>query len=1245
MTSVNNNNNEQKIQEILSRFRQGNKENVDSIVEYTELSIFLKENSDTLTNAQKQRLHEQLKNYNARNITSGSRYDKNSNSNIDKSTMYASKTYQLAGTNYLISVDVHPNIDGSGVTKLVDIYNPKTNERTSIEDLVYRFDVGEGVAEEELSDFQKICRSIKNNYGCDFREYMSFYHFNGKDLSFNPPRKTNSAGNTEISSQGVVGTSSTSGSYDIKGEKIGDIKPIEENDSNKKYAQAFNLILQRFNDAVSMFKGQQAENSVYTKFAEAFHFWGPTPSDAIKAIKNMENDITTLRMDLELNDFSKFESDFSEIFGKSFDNESIQTYNEDCALYQLVSQKQTVIEAFKQWNKDYFDKTYNTDITDETVDKLYNELLKLSGGNENELQRLIGQAETKWRENNKDNPTLPSMMDYGWYNIKDNTRKSAYLKIVIQDMIANLEKDLLDTTGGKSFKQVKQAHQALYEKAFGTKNDAFKTVESCCEYQQVGTQITKGVVMAGVLLTVGVSSGGLAILTVPAATFGADFANSAIDEATKNKALSILNTKGASAYLDHMMKDVHWGEICSESAKNAAISVIFMGQAYTISNVCRIAGTAAGMGEKAILGMTMGTQMAGDAALGSAIEYAATGEITIDGVVFTIVMDIVGNAVHIKDYHKKNGSSGLNARNEDIGFNNKSKAPKLSENSRAIEAELNASGSSSHVQNIKQSIQKNKNLSPTEKEYLLRKCETRGAEVRQSEIMLDEFNQEVQNVTNPDELDVLALKINDMQISGKQKQQLRSIVEEKIYDFVQEGKIEPTEIDLHMMFLTDAARAGSGVPKILSDSFSSESISKMSRYLVDKAQVAHPDTYFEAIGKITERILGGEVPSKVMFDEVTEFIQKAEGAPNKKDISKVLLSALNKIDELKEFVNGNFFGSKAVSNDHPSYRKKFDNFKKAVEKNQTNPNKTPQVEVKAENTAAPKQNTQNIFSEDELKIIKRYATDTNPKVLQNVINDIVDIMKNGNIPDLEFIESLAQKYNVRPEGLKNDLSYCLRKFGNINENYASLRTACLTSNKNTLAPEIVEGLNKLMQSKNIAFNENVKEISSAKPEAEVKPTVPDIRESAEYKKYAEKYPELSEIPFRDDKNLIEAGKAFEKYETEMNGQEFNETDLYQRLSDIKNDADIENAAQLMKNKYHSDVVAEENRVANLKTKFGVNEEEIQVSDRMIEQIKEKQANDEPFLIDDLNVMIEEVFGYNDVINSRIRNRILAEIKI
>ena len=85
MTSVNNNNNEQKIQEILSRYRQGDKENVDSIVEYTELSIFLKENSDTLTNAQKQRLHEQLKNYNARNITSGARYDKNSNSKIDKS--------------------------------------------------------------------------------------------------------------------------------------------------------------------------------------------------------------------------------------------------------------------------------------------------------------------------------------------------------------------------------------------------------------------------------------------------------------------------------------------------------------------------------------------------------------------------------------------------------------------------------------------------------------------------------------------------------------------------------------------------------------------------------------------------------------------------------------------------------------------------------------------------------------------------------------------------------------------------------------------------------------------------------------------------------------------------------------------------------------------------------------------------------------------------------------------------------
>ncbi len=1255
MSNVNNNNNnEQKIQEIMSRYKQGNKERIDSIVEYTEMSIFLKENSASLTIAQKKQLHEQMQNYNQRNVTSGSRYEKSSNSKCDRSVIYADKTYFLADTNYFININIHPNIDGSGVTKLIDVYNPNTNERIPIEDLVYRFDTGEGIPDENLTDFQRICRNINSKYKCNFSEYIGFYHFNGKDLSFNPPGRVQPSGNTEVSSEGLVSTNSAGG---VNGEKISSIKPIEENEYNQKYARAFNLILQRFNEAVTAYNEQWGESSIYSALAGGLRFWGPSIKDAKNAIKNLESGILTLKLDLELNDYTKFESDFMEIFGKSFDSDTIQNYNNDCAFYELVSQKNAIIESFKQYKKDWFTATYNTDISDETVDNLYNKLLGLLGGNEEELFKLIVQAEQTWWNDNKDNLQRSSLVDTNWGNV-DNVRRCTYLKMIANDLISKLETDFYNTTGGSSFDEIKEKHQTLYEKAFGTTNDAFKTVEDFCEYQQIGTQIAKGVIMAGVLITVGVTSGGLAFVAVPVATLGTELVNSAIDEATKNKALDILNTKGPAAYLDHMIEDVHWGEICSQATTDACISVLFMGQAHVISNFCRIAGTAAGIGERAILGMTMGTQMAGDVALGSAIEYMATGEITIDGVIYVVIMDVVGNAIHIRDYHKKAVSSKPQSQDK-IGFS-QDKAPKVSKRCRSIETEIEVSSSSKQMQIIEQSIQNDKHLNPAEKKYLQQKYETRMAEVRQGEAIYNDLKQKLQEVSNPEEFDKLIIEFSteiykpDSSLSYKQRQELVDMASDKIDEFAKRGQINMSDVNSYYDELTPWSKAGAGMPKIVSECYASESVEKMTAYLVKKT--SNPDLYYDAIGKITERILAGEVPSKTMLDELAIQIKKQVGGPIS-DIRNILLGALNKIDEMKCFVNAGYFDSKTISSSSPGYRRNIERFKSSL-KNKTDVETakiaTEKVESKTEPKVEPKPNNTNemseLFSEAEQKIIKQSATDTNPEILQKAINDIIELMKAGKLPDLEFIEALANKYRVRPSDLKNDLFYALRKLGSVNENYSHLRNACLTSNKNELPAKTIDGLNNFMNGKNIKFNDGVEKIKLPQKEAVEPVKTYDIRESAEYKQYSEKYPELNEVPFRDDNNLVKAGKAMEEYEqylkdNEITYENFDETDLYQRLSDIENSTDAENVVNVMKNKYHSDVVAERNRIVNLKSKYLLDNEQIKISDEIIGKIKKMQANEEPYTIDDINAMIEDAQGYNELMNERVRNRILDEIKI
>jgi hypothetical protein len=140
------------------------------------------------------------------------------------------------------------------------------------------------------------------------------------------------------------------------------------------------------------------------------------------------------------------------------------------------------------------------------------------------------------------------------------------------------------------------------------------------------------------------------------------------------------------------------------------------------------------------------------------------------------------------------------------------------------------------------------------------------------------------------------------------------------------------------------------------------------------------------------------------------------------------------------------------------------------------------------------------------------------------------------------------------------------------------------------------------------------------------------------------------VPFRDDNNLVKAGKDMEEYEqylkdNEITYENFDETDLYQRLSDIENSTDAENVVNVMKNKYHSDVVAERNRIVNLKSKYLLDNEQIKISDEIIGKIKKMQANEEPYTIDDINAMIEDAQGYNELMNERVRNRILDEIKI
>ena len=61
----------------------------------------------------------------------------------------------------------------------------------------------------------------------------------------------------------------------------------------------------------------------------------------------------------------------------------------------------------------------------------------------------------------------------------------------------------------------------------------------------------------------------------------------------------------------------------------------------------------------------------------------------------------------------------------------------------------------------------------------------------------------------------------------------------------------------------------------------------------------------------------------------------------------------------------------------------------------------------------------------------------------------------------------------------------------------------------------------------------------------------------------------------------------EKYDLQMSYGEFNSQTIYSEINmaGIKNDADMDKAFDMIKNRFHADVIAEETRVRTLKQQY------------------------------------------------------------
>ncbi len=1130
----------------------GEPSKIDTVREKSEASIFLQKYGDQLTAEQRIQYQKQMDS--CTKTVNPSIFE--SNIPIDRSAEpYASRTFAIGDSGYECDVDVCPRTDTNGVVLLFDIKNPYTNESFSLSRLCRNTNL----SEEE----QFILNYVREHYGCaNFSEYCSRYSFDGKDIHFLSPKGNSKEVDGHNMADGTKGTGLAQGTGNsagvdgVQGITLTPIQKVEVTEQNQQYAEAFNILYSRYNEALNALNNQFKNNGILNQLAEGvFQLWAPNGKDAAEAIKELNKILAMLQEDLQYNELELFEQHFKEQLGINFNYDAIKNYETDCQNFENISAQHAALQSFKDAYK------YASDIlmgsspghgykehNEEDVQQLYSHILVLYGGNEDKLkQDLMRHANVMSKLYPDKYPTMPTDWNSCGSGLKylllsdvfnDPNNGIAQQRQMLENWYNNAA---IDVYGVTDYDDVKAAHQREYEKAYGTENKACKIVDDYCEISQIAGGIAKCVVVGTVVITTTVLTGGtLAVIAVPLSTYTAEMAISAIDEGTKQKALDILNHQGAEAYMNYMFNEVPWGQINDQAITDAAISAVFMGQACVISNICKVAGAAMGLGEKATLALTMGTQMAGDAALGSGLEYLATGEITLRGVTFTVLMDIVGNIVHIKDYCKKTVSSESDSG---LGFpqRGQKQTPKLSDRGQMHDSLIEFIDDTNSLHNIRARIKHDASLSPAEKAYLEQKLKFKAQETTVKEQTYKDLKARIKN-SSPKQLDELSLEIHNSDLSPAQKKQLRAEINKRVDILTKKGDIDASESDTYrFLAIDDVVAAGIDKPSILTES---------NRNALQGLK--NPVEVEEMINMIIERMAKGELPSKEMLEIVIAEMAQKTGIKDK-ILYGEMQSAMKRLSKDESIWNYIKYSLEKPERMVGRNKSLLDGIKEFIEK-------------------------KNVGLDEQQIIAKQNA------------------------------QQAAELKAKQEEELQAKLDAEL----------------------------------KAKQEEEL----RVQKEAELKAQQETK-----AKMRVEQKRLLEKYPELENLPFRDDESLIELGRVLEEYELYLQNNtvdynNYRDTDLYQRLSNIKKDADVDIAFDYMKQKYHSDVVAEESRIKEVMEKYNFDDEElVQVSDKVIKHIKDKQANGESVSPEEVDFMISDIQSYNFYIKERIKFRIIDELNL
>ena len=388
----------------------------------------------------------------------------------------------------------------------------------------------------------------------------------------------------------------------------------------------------------NLYNGQMQRDGIAADIADGVsRIWG-SENTATKVRKDLKATNEQLRQlqEAKLQGEEAYNAKFKEIFGVEYDYANILAYQKAEATYINASANHEFEMAFNRNLKtllspvplreevryDNPDPMTNMVITTVTATKeqVYNREF-------NNLANFIGENGTEILN--------AALAEKGVAN-GNIEEKFEVLKQITKALSKQLHTSTLEAGGGKEFSEVQAMYDNSYKAAYGVENDIMKRVTDYNVSQEKGA----GVVKAGVTIAASLAAAfsGIGLVGVAAITAGTTVATEVVDRGTSGKALNALREDGVGAYIKTANDDINWEATLKQAVISGGAVLIGGAVAKGVSIVMEGAKPAA----QAI------AQFGGDIVCDAGMEYLTTGKITVEGMVFAVLLSAAGNIVAMK---------------------------------------------------------------------------------------------------------------------------------------------------------------------------------------------------------------------------------------------------------------------------------------------------------------------------------------------------------------------------------------------------------------------------------------------------------------------------------------------------------------------------------------------------------------------------------------------------------------------